>query len=440
MDFLFLAIGLLAGAIIGFLLARVNAAKQEKSTADQLRELSVEKETLSAQNHGLKSDLEQNKQDLVESREKYERALTDSTSWKSKYDALAEKLESQKSELQELQATFKKEFELVANKILEEKSVKFTDQNKKNIDSILNPLKERIVEFQKKVEDTNEKNVERVATLDKHLQMLRSLNQEITQETRSLTQALRGDSKAQGNWGEMLLESILNKAGLKKDIHYYKEKNLKTDEGANQRPDYIINLPGKKHVVLDSKVSLTAYSNYLNSNNEEEQSQFLKQHLDSINGHIKLLGNKDYQNSAEINSPDYVLMFIANEPALTTALSTDLGIFEKALKKNIVLVSSTTLLATLSTISYIWKQEQQNKNAAEIARQAKGLYEKFVGFSNDLIKLGNQIKTVSGTHDAAMTKLTGKDSLVRKTERLKDLGVSSPKSIDQNLLDKSNEE
>jgi DNA recombination protein RmuC len=373
-----------------------------------------------------------------EIRTEHQTELKNAIEWKSKYDALEEKIDSQKEELESLQEKFTKEFELVAAKILEEKSTKFTDQNKKNIDAILTPLKEKISDFQKKVEDSNEKNIERSASLDKHLKILRDLNQEITQETRSLTMALRGDSKAQGNWGEMQLEIILEKAGLQKDIHYSKETNLKTEDGSNQRLDYIINLPDGKNLILDSKVSLTAYSNYADAEKPDEQDSFLQQHLTSVNGHIKLLGNKDYHKLHGINSPDYVIMFVANEPALTLALKEDIGLFEKALDRNIVLVSTSTLLATLRTISYIWKQDLQNKNAEEIARQAASLYSKFVSFSEDLIRLGTQLKTVTGTYEESMKKLSsGKDNLVRKTERLKELGVNPSKTINQKLIDRS---
>ena len=268
--------------------------------------------------------------------------------------------------------------------------------------------------------------------------MLQELNREITQETKSLTQALRGDSKAQGNWGELQLESILEKAGLEKDIHFSKETNLKTEGGDNQRLDYIINLPDGKHLILDSKVSLTAYSKYFDSENASEQESYLKQHVDSVNGHVKLLGSKDYQKLHGINSPDYVLMFIANEPALTLALREDATLFEKALDKNIVIVSTSTLLATLRTISYIWKQDLQNKNAEEIARQAANLYDKFVGFTKDLIDLGRQMDTASKTYKDAMNKLTdGSGNLTRRAENLKKLGVNPSKNIDQRLIDKS---
>lgn len=437
MDYILLLIGLLFGAFVGYLIAKLQG-KGDTSLQEAHAQLSIEKATLSSVNQRLAEEISGLKSEVVTSREKHQIELRAATEWRSKYESLEEKMNAQKEELIGLQDKFTKEFELVANKILEEKSSKFTDQNKKNIDEILNPLKERISEFQKKVEDSNEKHIERSAHLDQHLKMLHSLNQEITQETKSLTQALRGDSKTQGNWGEMHLETILEKAGLQKDVHYTKETNLKTEDGANQRLDYIINLPDGKKLILDSKVSLTAYSNFYSTDDETEKNRFLSDHLTSVNAHIKLLGSKDYQKLHGINSPDYVLMFVANEPALTLALKEDQSLFEKALEKNIVLVSTSTLLATLRTISYIWKQDLQNKNAEEIARQAASLYDKFVSFSGDLIKLGNQLDTVNVTYKESMKKLSeGKDNLVRKTERLKELGVNPSKSIDSRLIDRS---
>jgi len=438
MDYIALIIGLAVGAAVGFLLASLRK-KEQPEPVDTSMEIEVG--TLRNTNVRLEQELTDSKEKLTEVQSAHQRLLQSEATLKSQYASLQEKLEIQKSELSELQERFRKDFELVANKILEEKTEKFTEQNKKNLDSILSPLKERIGEFQKKVEDSNEKNTERSAALDKHLQMLQELNREITQETKSLTMALRGDSKTQGNWGEFQLESILEKAGLEKGIHYTKETNLKTEDGDNQRLDYIVKLPDGKHLILDSKVSLTAYSKYFDSESEEEKATYLKQHLDSVNGHVKLLGSKDYQKLHGINSPDYVMMFIANEPALTLALKEDATLFEKALDKNIVIVSTSTLLATLRTISYIWKQDLQNKNAEEIARQAANLYDKFVGFTEDLIKLGDQMKTANKTYSNAMNKLSeGSGNLTRRAENLKKLGVNPSKQIDSRMLERSDDD
>lgn len=436
MDYILLIIAILIGVVLGFLVGKLRSSGNTE-IQEQLSAFEIQSATLSQAKKHLEESLQEVKKELSFSQEAHRMELTNATEWKSKYQALEEKLTHQKEELASLQMTFTKEFELVATKILEEKSTKFTDQNKQNIHALLTPLKERINEFQQKVEDTNEKNIERSATLSKHLEILQQLNQEITSETRSLTQALRGDSKTQGNWGEMHLESILEKAGLQKEVHYTKETNLKSVDGSNQRLDYILNLPDGKHLILDSKVSLTAYSNYFDQDDEEQKAIHLRKHIESVSSHISLLSKKDYQQLHSINTPDYVLMFIANEPALTLAMREDQSLFEKALDKNIVLVSTSTLLATLRTISYIWKQDLQNKNAEEIARQAGSLYDKFVNFSQDLLRLGAQLKTATGTYEDSMKKLSeGKDNLVRKTERLKTLGVNPSKSIDEGLINR----
>lgn len=440
MEYLLLLLGIVIGGLLGFIIAQRQGAQKNASISAEIEALKVENGMLSSTSQHALTENRNLKEETTALRTSYQAELTKAIEWKSKYDSLESKIEGQKEELAGLQTTFTKEFELVANKILEEKTTKFTDTNKQNIDAILNPLKERIVEFQKKVEETDKNSIARSAEMGQHLKMLKDLNQEITQETKSLTQALRGDSKTQGNWGEMHLEAILEKAGLQKGIHYTKETNLKTEEGANQRLDYIINLPDGKHLILDSKVSLTAYSHFNDSDDENERALALKQHLLSMNGHLKLLSDKDYQNLYGINVPDYVLMFIANEPALTLALREDPVLFEKALDKNVVMVSTSTLLATLRTISYIWKQDLQNKNAEEIARQAAALYDKFVNFSDDLVKFGTQLRTATGTYEGAMKKLSqGTGNLIKRTENLKKLGVNPSKSIDPKLIDRSKE-
>lgn len=348
------------------------------------------------------------------------------------------RLSEQKADLEKLNEKFTTEFQNLANKIFEEKSQKFTDQNKEKLNELLNPLRERIFEFQKKIEDTHNAGEKRGAALNQQLNHLRDLNQQITTEAKSLTMALRGDSKAQGNWGEMQLESILQKAGLQKDIHYTREDNYKTEEGKNQRLDFIIHLPDGKHLILDSKVSLTAYSRYFDTDDEEEQKRHVKDHMNSLYAHMKQLGDKNYQNLYGINPPDYVMMFIANEPALTIALSEDRSIFEKALDKNLVIVTPSTLMATLRTVAMIWNQDLQNKNAEEIARQAGALYDKFVGFTDDLTKIGTQLQTVSTTYTESMKKLVdGRGNLVRRAEQLRELGAKTTKAQNTKYLDRA---
>ncbi len=436
-----LVIGLLTGVVIGYLVAKLTIVKKDDSTT--VNELSEAKTQLAIAQEQQQRQVEQIAAmgvELKEEREKSFQLGNQKASITAEHKNLEQKLKEQKQELSELQAKFSVEFKNLANEIFEEKSKKFTEQNKSNIGDLLNPLKERIEKFEEKVEKTSKESLHWNSSLKEQITNLKELNIQITKEAENLTKALKGDSKKQGNWGEMQLETILERAGLQKDVHYYKEKNFKTEDGSNQRLDYIIKLPDDKTLVLDSKVSLTAYSNYFDTDDEIEQGRFLKMHLDSINAHIKTLGERNYQNLYDITQPDYVMMFVANEPALTMALREDINLYERALEKNIVLVSTTTLLATLRTISYIWKQDLQNKNALEIARQAGALYDKFDGFTRDLIKVGGSLKQTKDNYDAAMNKLTeGTGNLIGRIDKLKKLGAKASKQLDQRLLDRSSD-
>ncbi len=431
MEILYLVIGLLIGGLLAWFALRSKFLSENQQTAGLLLAEQEKTKTLDLR-------LLEQKKELEAERNKASILATNLASTETNYINLEEKLKERKKEIEELQNQFAFQFKNLANDIFEEKSKKFTEQNKTNLSEILNPLKEKITDFEKKVEQTNKESIDRNSALREQLVNLKELNQQITKEASNLSKALKGDSKTQGTWGEIQLEAILERAGLQKDIHYFKEKNFKNEEGQNQRLDYIIKLPDDKYLVLDSKVSLTAYSEYYNTSDEVEQSKFLKSHLDSVYSHIKLLSEKNYQNLYEINQPDYVMMFLANEPALTLALKEDNSLYEKALDKNIALVSATTLLATLRTIGYIWKQDMQNKNALEIARQAGSLYDKFHTLIEDLTKVGNNLKSTQNSYQDAMNKLIeGKDNLVRKTERLKELGAKTTKQLSQQLLDRA---
>ena len=329
------------------------------------------------------------------------------------------------------------QFKNLANEIIDEKTKKINEVNKENLSNILDPLKENIARFEKKVESSNKDAVEFNAILKSEINHLKNETLKMRDDANNLANALRGESKTQGNWGEQQMETILNAAGLEKNIHYEKEKNIKTENLDNQRLDYIVKLPGDKCIVIDSKVSLVAYVNYYNAEDDEEKKIHLKEHLKSINNHITTLSNKNYQD-LDINQPDYVLMFMANEPAFKLAVLEDVSIYNKAIDKNIVMVTNSTLFATLKTVAYMWKQDKANKNAIEIARQAGSLYDKFQSFSEDLIKVGNNLNTTKNTYEDAMKKLTdGKDNLVRKTERLRELGAKTSKKINPKLVDRS---
>lgn len=345
--------------------------------------------------------------------------------------------EDKSEELDRMKEILGLEFKNLANEIFDEKTKKISELNKENLSGILNPLRENIERFERKVEVSNKDALEFNAILKSEINHLKSETLKMRDDANNLANALRGESKTQGNWGEQQMETILNAAGLEKNIHYEKEKNIKTEDLENQRLDYVVKLPGDKCIVIDSKVSLVAYVNYYNSEDEDDKKLYLKEHLKSINNHITTLSNKNYQD-LDINQPDYVLMFMANEPAFKLAVLEDVSIYNKAIDKNIVMVTNSTLFATLKTVAYMWKQDKANKNAVEIARQAGSLYDKFQSFSEDLIKVGNNLNTTKNTYEDAMKKLTdGKDNLVRKTERLRELGAKTSKKINPKLVDRS---
>ncbi|MGK7396271.1 MAG: DNA recombination protein RmuC [Candidatus Cyclobacteriaceae bacterium M3_2C_046] len=353
---------------------------------------------------------------------------------------LNEKLQNQKDEISTLQTKFTLEFKNLANEIFEEKSKKFTDQNKLNITEVLNPLKERILEFEKKIDLSNKEAVSWNASLKEQISGLKLLNQQMSKEAENLTKALKGESKIQGNWGEFILESILERSGLEKGREYLVQESMKGDNGKRYQPDIIIKLPEDKHIIIDAKVSLTAYERYFNGEEDEQKVAALKQHLSSIKSHVKGLSQKNYQNLYQLKSLDFVLMFIPLEPAFSLAVQQDQHLFNDAFEKNIVLVSPSTLLATLRTIASIWRQENQNRNALEIARQGGDLYDKFVLFVQDLSELGNRLNTTRDTYDKVMNKLTeGRGNLVKRAENIKKLGASASKILPADLLEKAEE-
>lgn len=345
--------------------------------------------------------------------------------------------EKRQDEINSLREVLTLEFKNLANEIFDEKTKKITEVNRENLSNILDPLKENIARFERKVESSNKDAVEFNAILKSEINHLKNETLKMRDDATNLANALRGESKTQGDWGEQQMETILNAAGLERNIHYEKEKNLKNENQDNQRLDYIVKLPGDKCIIIDSKVSLLAYVNYYNAEEKEDKKYYLKEHLKSINTHVTTLANKNYQD-LDINQPDYILMFMANEPAFKLAVLEDVSLYNKAIDRNIVMVTNSTLFATLKTVAYMWKQDKANKNAIEIARQAGSLYDKFQSFSEDLIKVGNNLNTTKNTYEDAMKKLTeGKDNLVRKTERLRELGAKTSKKINSKLIERS---
>jgi DNA recombination protein RmuC len=344
----------------------------------------------------------------------------------SKIEHLNEKLTSQKSEIETLQKRLTSEFENIASKILKERAEEFTLSNTKNLSEILNPLKERIQHFEKKVDETYDKELRDKISLREEVRKLSELNSKVSEDAANLTKALKGDIKKQGNWGEVILERVLERSGLTKGQEYEREEVITGADQSVQRPDVIIHLPDNKHIIIDSKVSLVAYEKLSTSETEESRAVFLKEHINSLKNHVKLLSEKNYQNAHNINTPDFVLMFIPIEASFSIAVQDNDELFSFAWEKKIVIVSPTTLLATLRTISSIWKQEMQTKNAQEIARLSGTLYDKFINFLEDLNKIKLNLDKCANTYDDAIKKLKdGNGNMIRTAMKIKELGAKT---------------
>lgn len=432
MEILYLAIGVALGGLLGWLAARSRSlSEQGGSTAS----LHVEQEL----NASLKQQVLKMESALDQEREKVLELTNSLAATEANYHNLEEKLEERKAELAEMQQTLALQFKNLANEIFEEKSKKFTDQNKSNLFDLLKPLGEKINEFEKRVEDSHKETVTRNAALLQQLESMQKAGLQMTQEAENLTRALKGDSKTQGAWGEFVLESILQKSGLERDREYTVQESFSTSEG-RVRPDVIIRLPDNRHVIIDSKVSLVAYNNYVNGESEQDRVMALKAHLVSIRQHIKNLGDKNYQGISD-NGLDFIIMFIPIEPAYILAIQTEKTLYEDALEKRIVFVSPTLLIPSLQLIKNVWKQEYQNRHVIDIANKAGDLYDKFVGFTEDLITIGRHLDSSKKFYEESMKKLSfGNGNLVQKVEDLKKLGAKASKAIDSKLLNRSSEQ
>ena len=382
-----------------------------------------------------RSDL---KQLLIEETLKSENSGKQLIKTETEYKNIQEKLNSQKEEMENLQKKFTTEFENIAHKILKENSQEFTSTNQKNILEILNPLKEKIQSFEQKVHDTHIQGVRDNVSLREEVKKLYELNSKISEEANNLTKALKGDNKKQGNWGELVLERILERSGLIKGEEYEIQFTARNDENEIIRPDVVIKLPENKHIIIDSKVSLIAYEQYINAESAEEKDNYARLHVDSLKNHIKGLSDKNYTSSAALNTPDFVLMFLPIESSFSIAIQQDIELFNYAWDRRIVIVSPSTLIATLKTIESIWKREKQTQNAIEIASEGGKLYDKFVGLTEDIKKLGSQLETVQKTYNEASKKLfSGSGNLIGKVQRLKILGAKNNKQIPPTLLTQS---
>lgn len=432
----FLIIGILIGVLIGYF-----AFHKKKDESLQL--ISDEKvKAAESIAESLRRDTQSTKDELSQERSKSESLQIRLAGLQTENSNLIEKLSEQKVQVEDLQLQFKKEFENLANRILEDKSKRFSEQNETQLKNILDPLKDRIRDFEKRVNETHNESEKERSALKEQLRTLADMNKRMSEETVNLTRALKGDSKKQGNWGELILEKVLEKSGLTKGREYHVQQSFTMDDGSRLQPDVIIHLPDNKNLIIDAKVSLVSYERYYSADEDDKtaQSFHLKEHINSIRTHIKRLSEKGYQTVHGINSPDFVLLFIPVEPAFILAISSDQELYNDAFNMNVVLVSPTTLLATLRTISNVWKQEYQSRNAMEIAKYSGMLYDKFVSFIEDLNKVGDRIRQTQESYDEAKKKLhTGRGNMVRNAEYLKTLGAKTAKQLPKDMLDKSAE-
>lgn len=441
-QFLYLIAGVIIGAIATFFIVKFKLQLDFHSAQKDLISISEteKKYVLKELYENLKSQIIVLKKELLQYHKDYENVSKALAKKEQLAENLNDKLREQKEEIEQLQIRLTTEFENIANKILDEKSQKFTHQNQENLNTILNPLKEKIKAFEERVEKTYITETKERNLLTEEISKLRELNLQLSADASQLANALKGDSKTQGDWGEYRLEMLLERAGLTKDVHFETQQSFKDFDGKDKRPDFIINLPENKQLIIDSKVSLTAYESYYNAENDTDRSNYLKAHISSIRKHIKDLNSKKYEQLYQINTPDYLIMFVPIEPAFAVAVQEDSNLFLEALDKNIVLVTTSTLLATMRTVAYIWKQENQRSHVLEIAKQSGLLYDKFCSFIEDLQEIGKRLNSAQSAYEGAMNKLTESkkfgDTLVGRAERIKELGANASKSIPKEFLDK----
>jgi len=453
-----LFIGLILGVALGYLLARLKsgAGSQAAVLEKEIIKLQSDRTHLSdalvnaqKQINAVKSEAEDRltkersklELELEEVRNNYMDAANSLEKSRAFYQAQEQKIAEQKQEIIQLQKTLTTEFENIANKILEEKTQKFTDQNKVNLNQILDPLKEKIKNFEDKVDKHYDHENSEKISLREQIKLLAELNTTMSQETRNLTKALKGESKTQGNWGEFILESILEKSGLVKDREYRMQASFTSEDGKRLQPDVVITLPDNKNMIIDSKVSLLAYEQYASAETDEERQRCVKEHLLSLRQHIKGLSDKSYQSIYGLESLDFVLLFVPIEPAFALGVQFDSQLFNDAFEKNIVLVSPSTLLATLRTVANIWRYDNQNKNALEIARLAGSLYDKLSGFAEDMNKIKDSIRKADEHYDEALKKLKeGRGNVLTTAGKIKTLGAKTSKSLPSNWEDSDEEE
>lgn len=442
-DIIYLIIGAAAGFAAAWFIAKAKFAnskglpvEEAELLKQEITELGSELRIKDDRLNLLNENLQEIKKELSEKEAQLVIHQKSLVAKESDLKHLNERLAENKKEVEELQAKFRLEFENLANKIFEEKSGKFTEQNRKNLDEILNPLKDKIQQFERKVEETHKKDIEDRASIQERIKNLVETSNQISEDAKNLTKALKGDSKTQGNWGELILENILERSGLVKDREYFVQQSFKDETGNRFQPDVIVKYPGERSVVIDSKVSLTAYERFVSTENSDEQEKLLNEHLVSLKNHIKELGEKNYQDLYQLKSLDFVMMFVPIEPSYLVAIQKDPDLWNYAYEKRILLISPTNLIAALKMIASMWRQEYQSQNVLEIARQSGALYDKFVGFISDLQDIGNKLDSTRKAYEGAMNKIsTGRGNLVTTAQKIKELGAKTKKELPKDLFE-----
>jgi DNA recombination protein RmuC len=430
MEIIYLIIGLLLGAVVAYFYL--------SNESSQHLENNVQK-------HPVVSELKQSNERLrteVEQMRKSERTqIAELASAIEQRNGMSKRMEEQAGEVAEIRNQFQKEFQNLANKIFDEKSEKFANQNKVQLDSLLNPFKDKLRDFESKVEKVyNEENKDRI-NLKAEIKLLSDMNKQLSNDANNLATALKGSNKSQGSWGELILEKILERSGLQNGIEFKKQNTSSNDDGDKIRPDIVVYLPDGKHIVIDSKVSLIAYNSMIAASDDIDRERFAKAHVDSFRSHVKLLGDKNYQTSKDYITPDFVLLFTPIEAAFGTAMQHDNELYNYAWDRRIIIVSPTTLLATLRTVASMWNQEKRTKNAEAIAEEAGKLYDKFVGFLDDLVDVGKKLDSAQKTYEDSMNKLyLGTGNLINRAQKMKKLGAKTTKEMNAKLAERASDD
>ena len=415
-ELIFLFGGLVAGGVIIYFITRISRQSKQAVLEERIAGLNKDNEIL-------RDEISGKEKQVLELNAQLATAIAD-------FRNATEKLQIQKQEIQQMQDILKSEFKVLANEILDDKTKKFTEVNRSKLEEILNPLRERIRDFEKKVEETYDKEAQQRFSLKEEVKKLAELNQQVSHEAQSLTRALKGESKTQGNWGEMILESILEKSGLARDREYSVQASFKGEDGKRLQPDVIVSYPGNRNVIIDAKVSLTAYEQYVSEEDPAKQEKHLHDHLASVRNHINELNTKNYQDLYGLQSLDFIMMFMPVEPAYMLAVQKDSEIWGYAYDRRILLISPTNLLAALKMIATLWRQEYQSRNVLEIARQSGGLIDKFYSLLEDLAHLGKDLDSAQQSYQDAINKLSGgKGNLITRVQKIKELGAKTKKTL-----------